>query len=298
MTPGIDTVASFCAVSEEERILLEGRVRPIVILEKTLPSSISDAVAPHNKNFGVMLPYTPLHYLLFSSSEIQFTALVMTSGNVFDEPIVTSNNEAVEKLSSIADYFLFHDRDIFTRVDDSIVRSIKSTGVSTFNSKIKNPKSKMQTFRRARCFVPETIDLDENVGEILACGIESKNTFCFTRGTKAILSQYIGDLENYETLKFFKETLENLRKVFRATPKIVVHDLHPDYLSSRFALEYAAGMDIPATRVISVQHHHAHIVSCMAEHNLNGEVIGVGLRRDGIRNGRKYLGRRVLCDQS
>ena len=281
MAPGIDTVKSFCAVSEEERILLEGRVRPIVILEKRLPISISEAVAPDNKNFGVMLPYTPLHYLLFSSSGMKLTALVMTSGNVSDEPIVTSNKEAVEKLSSLADYFLFHDRDIFTRVDDSIVRSIKPTGVSTFNSKIQNPKSKIQTLRRARGFVPETINIGDEMKEILACGAELKNTFCLTRGTKAILSQYIGDLENYETLEFFKETLENLRKVFRVTPKIVAHDLHPDYLSTRFALEYAAEMDIPATSVVSVQHHHAHIVSCMVEHNLNGEIIGVAFDGTG-----------------
>lgn len=275
MVSGIDTIKSFCAVSDEERILLEGRSRPIVILEKVFPNSISENVAPHNKNFGVILPYTPLHYLLFKYSETQLTALVMTSGNMSDEPIMKSNKEAVEKLSDIANYFLFHDRDIFTRVDDSIVRSIRPAGVSAFNSKIKNQEPKIQTLRRARGFVPETIDIKEKTGEILACGAELKNTFCLTRGTKAILSQYIGDLENYETLEYFKETLENLRKVFRVTPKIVAHDLHPDYLSTRFALEYAADMGIPATRVVSVQHHHAHIVSCMAEHNINGEVIGI-----------------------
>ena len=274
MAPDIDAVESICVVSAEERILLEGRVRPIVILEKIFPNLISEAVAPHNKNFGVMLPYTPLHYLLFSSFEVQFAALIMTSGNVSDEPIVASNLEAVEKLSSLADYFLLHDRDVFTRVDDSIVRIVKPKRVSTFNSKI-------QTFRRARGFVPKTIDIGEETKDILACGAELKNTFCLTRGTKAILSQYIGDLENYETLEYFKETLKNLRKVFRVTPKIIAHDLHPDYLSTRFALEYAAEMGIPATSVVSVQHHHAHMASCMAEHNLNGEVIGVAFDGTG-----------------
>ncbi|MFO0794220.1 MAG: carbamoyltransferase HypF [Candidatus Brocadiaceae bacterium] len=281
MAPDIDTVESICVVSEEERILLEGRVRPILILEKTFPNLISEAVAPHNKNFGVLLPYTPLHYLLFSSSGVQFTALVMTSGNVSDEPIVTSNQEAIEKLSSLADYVLFHDRDIFMRVDDSIVRIVKPTGVSTFNAKIQNPKSKIQTFRRARGFVPKTIDIGEEMKDILACGAELKNTFCLTRGTKAILSQYIGDLENYETLEFLKETLKNLKKVFRVTPEIIAHDLHPDYLSTRFALEYADEMDIPTTNIVPVQHHHAHMVSCMAEHNLNGEVIGVAFDGTG-----------------
>ncbi|HHT9130022.1 MAG TPA: carbamoyltransferase HypF [Candidatus Brocadiaceae bacterium] len=281
MTPDIETVKGFCYISEEERTLLEGRIRPIVILEKILPNPISNLVAPNNKNFGVILPYTPLHYLLFDSEEVRFIALVMTSGNQSEEPIVISNDVAVEKLSSIADFFLLHDRDIYMRVDDSIAISQMSESISDLQFVIPDTKSKIKVIRRARGFVPEPLDLGEEMEEILACGAELKNTFCLTKGKKAILSQHMGDLENYETLEFFKESLNNLKNSFRVTPRIIAHDLHPDYLSTRFALEYAAQMNIPDTRIISVQHHHAHIVSCMAEHGLKGEVIGVAFDGTG-----------------
>ncbi|MCF6159387.1 MAG: carbamoyltransferase HypF [wastewater metagenome] len=275
MAPDTETVRMFCFVSEEEKTMLEGRIRPIVILRKIIPSLISDTVAPHNKHLGVMLPYTPLHYLLFNPDEIQLTALVMTSGNQSEEPIVVSNDEAIERLSSIADCFLLHDRDIHMRIDDSIIKArVLHTSLS-FTSETQKQEYKIQIIRRARGFVPEAIDLGEEVEEILACGAELKNTFCLTKGRKAILSQHIGDLQNYDTLGFFQESLKNLTHSFRVIPRIIAHDLHPDYLSTRCALEHASQMHIPQTSIIPVQHHHAHIVSCMTEHNLNRKVIGV-----------------------
>ncbi|MDE2215826.1 MAG: carbamoyltransferase HypF [Planctomycetota bacterium] len=303
MSPDIKTTKAFCSVSKEEGNVLEGRIRPVVILEKIFPNPISDLVAPGNKNFGVMLPYTPIHSLLFNSEETRFTALVMTSGNQSEEPIVISNDIAIEKLSSIADFFLLHDRDIYMRVDDSIiVMSQTSKAISNLKFTIPNlpsttigeQKSSVQVIRRARGFVPEPLNLGEEIEEILACGAELKNTFCLTKGKKAILSQHIGDLENYEILEFFKESLNNLKNSFRVTPRIIAHDLHPDYLSTRVAVEYAAQMNIPDARVISVQHHHAHIVSCMAEHGLNSAVIGVafdgtGYGSDGNMWGGEFL---------
>lgn len=288
MAQDLESVKTFCTFTEEERLLLEGSVRPIVILEKKIPHLISEAVAPHNKYFGVMLPYTPLHYLLFSFPELKFTALVMTSGNLADEPIVTSNKEAVEKLSSLADDFLFHDRDIFMRVDDSIVRSNRpavttrsESQVSDTGHEFRDSQPRIQVLRRSRGLVPETLDVGEETEEILACGAELKNTFCLTKGTKTILSQHIGDLGNYESLAFFKQTLENLKKLFRINPAIVAHDLHPDYMSTGFALQYAREMNIPPEKIFAVQHHHAHIVSCMAEHGLEDTVIGVAFDGTG-----------------
>lgn len=290
MAPDISTIQNFCIVSEGERVALEGRVRPIVILKKIESNLIADAVAPDNKYLGVMLPYTPLHYLLFDSEEVKFTALVMTSGNLSEEPIVVSNNAAIERLSSLADFFLFHDRDIFMRVDDSLVKYKTPKRVSDFapvreaigfKSEVQYPESGIQVIRRARGFVPATIDFEEEMEEIFACGAELKNTFCLTKGNKAILSQHIGDLQNYGALEFFKESLNNLKNIFHVAPRIIAHDLHPDYLSTKFSLEYAKQMNIPDTRIMPVQHHHAHIVSCMAEYNIHREVIGVAFDGTG-----------------
>lgn len=295
MAPDIETTEGFCSLSEEEKTILRGRIRPIVILEKIPINPISRYVAFDNRNLGVMLPYTPLHHLLFSPKGTKFTALVMTSGNQSEEPIVTSNDEAIERLSPITNFFLLHDRDIYMRVDDSIVRSMRSKAISDagleimhstsktqdLKSEIRNPKSGFQVIRRARGFTPEPIDLEEEMGEILACGAELKNTFCLTKGKKAILSQHIGDLQNYNTLEFFRESLKNIKNSFRINPEVIAHDLHPDYMSTGFALDYAAQLNITDARIIPVQHHHAHIVSCMAEHNLSKEVIGIAFDGTG-----------------
>ena len=262
MARDIAAVESFCVVTEADRVALQGPRRPIVILKRRPDANLSPAIAPGNDSVGVMLPYTPLHYLLFSDSPEgppQFPALVMTSGNLSEEPIVTSNQEAWQRLQSVADWYLFHNRDIYMRADDSVVR--------TFHGR-------ECVLRRSRGYVPRPVDLGIPLQELLACGAELKNTFCLTKDRYAILSQHIGDLENYETLVFFQETLSNLKKLFRVEPEAVAYDLHPNYMSSRFALA------LPIERKIGVQHHHAHIASCMAENHLRGKVIGVAL--DGM----------------
>jgi hydrogenase maturation protein HypF len=263
MSADVSSVCRFCIVSDEERKALMSARRPIVILARRTESIISNGVSPGNNTLGVMLPYTPLHSLLFADSAEAppaFTALVMTSGNLSEEPIVTLNSEALSRLEHVADAFLLHNRRIHMRVDDSVVRVFHG---------------KDRVLRRSRGYVPNVIDLGEPVAEILACGPELKNTFCITRGRHAILSQHIGDLENFETLEFFEETLTNLKRLFRVDPKFIAHDLHPRYLSTQYALEQN---DV---RAIGVQHHHAHIASCMAENGLNEKVIGVALDGTG-----------------
>lgn len=281
MSPDAETAGRFCSVSEDERELLEGITRPIVLLERLSSDLISDAVAPGSRTLGVMLPYTPLHHLLFNSPDKRFTALVMTSGNLADEPIVVSNNEAVERLSGIADHFLLHDREIYMRVDDSIVAQV--------------PGSTSILLRRSRGFAPAPFLIGEEMADILACGAELKSTFCLTKGKSAILSQHIGDLTNYEALEFYKESLKNLKNSFRAGPVIIAHDMHPDYLSTKFAHEYAALEKIAEEMVMPVQHHHAHIVSCMAEHGLHKEVIGVAFDGTGYGTDGKIWGGEFLA---
>ena len=264
MARDLESIERFCAVCEADRAALASSRRPIVILPRREGSHISAAVAPCNNTLGVMLPYSPLHYLLFGDSADQaseFLALVMTSGNISEEPIVISNQDACERLQSVADWFVFHNRDIYMRVDDSVVRTFEG---------------RERVLRRSRGFVPEVIDLGRPVRDILACGAELKNTFCLTKDHYAILSQHIGDLENYETLLFFQETLDNLKKLYRVSPKAIAYDLHPQYMSTRLAL----GLDINPK--IGVQHHHAHIASCMAENHLRGKVIGIAFDGTGF----------------
>ncbi len=270
MARDVGAVEEICLVSDAERQALHGPRRPIVILPRRPGPSIPEAIAPGNRTLGVMLPYTPLHHLLFSGAP--YSALVMTSGNISEEPIVVSNEEALERLRAIADWFLLHDRDIYMRTDDSVVRVFEGAE---------------RVMRRSRGYAPQVIDLGRNVPELLACGGELKNVFCLTKGRHAILSQHIGDLENYETLMFFEETLANLKKLFRVAPRAVAHDLHPLYLSTRYALEFA----LPR---VAVQHHHAHVASCMIENGLEGEVIGVafdgtGYGTDGAIWGGEFL---------
>ena len=277
MARDLESVESFCMVSDSESTALLSPRRPIVVLRRRADAKISPAVAPGNDTIGVMLPYTPLHYLLFSDSPDdppQFTALVMTSGNISEEPIVTSNHEAWERLRPLADWFVFHNRDIYMRTDDSVVRAFEG---------------RERVLRRSRGYVPHPVDLGVPLSEILACGAELKNTFCLTKGTYAILSQHIGDLENYETLVFFEETLANLKKLFRVEPTAVAYDLHPQYMSSRFALK------LPLEHKIGVQHHHAHIASCMAENHLHGKVIGVAFDGTGYGTDAKIWGGEFHC---
>ena len=271
MARDLAAVEAFCAVSDDDRKALAGSRRPIVILARREDSGISAVVAPGNNTIGVMLPYTPLHHLLFAGAP--YDALVMTSGNLSEEPIVTANEEALERLRPLADWFLLHNRDIHMRADDSVVRTFEG---------------KERVLRRSRGFVPQAIDLGMDVAEILACGAELKNTFCLSKGRYAVLSQHIGDMENYETLVFFEETLANLKKLFRVEPRAVAHDLHPAYLSTQYALR------VPDLERIGVQHHHAHIASCMAENGLRGKVMGVALDGTGYGTDGKIWGGEFL----
>jgi hydrogenase maturation protein HypF len=248
-----------CRVSREEARLLESAARPIVLLER-LPDSassfppIASGVAPHNRLLGAFLPYTPLHYLLFDQGSCD--ALVMTSGNRSDEPIVTQNSDARGQLSGIADFFLMHDRDIYIRCDDSVMRVIQG---------------KPRQIRRSRGFVPVPVFLRETHPPVLGVGAELKNTVCMIRGQEAFLSQHIGDLENLETLRSFEQSIAHLQRILHMQPKLLVHDLHPDYPSTQWALEQ------PDLQRLAVQHHHAHIAAVVAERQLEGPVLGLAL---------------------
>jgi hydrogenase maturation protein HypF len=262
MARDLEEVEKLCIVSDADRQLLLSPQRPIVILNRRAEIRLTSDLAPGNNTLGVTLAYTPLHFLLFAerpSVRSEFMALVMTSGNISDEPIVISNEEAWQRLATVADWFLFHNRGIYMRVDDAVARTFEG---------------RSRVLRRSRAYAPQPIDLDSECEELLACGAELKNTFCLTKRHYAILSQHIGDLENYETLEFFKESLANLKKLFRVEPQAVAHDLHPLYMTSRFAAE----LELPK---IAVQHHHAHIASCMAEHRIRDTVIGVAFDGTG-----------------
>ncbi|MCX6627337.1 MAG: carbamoyltransferase HypF [Candidatus Solibacter sp.] len=258
MVRNLEAAHELCAVDHEAARALSGPRRPIVILPRREGARLPELIAPRNPALGVMLPYTPLHHLLFRGAA--FAALVMTSGNLSEEPIVVDNQDAHERLGEVADWFLVHNRDIYMRADDSVVRMFEG---------------EERVMRRSRGYAPQTLDVGRGLPELLACGGELKNVFCLTKGTHAILSQHIGDLENYETLVFFEETLANLKKLFRVTPRAVAYDLHPGYLSTRYAL------GLPGLEKFGVQHHHAHIASCMAENGLTGEVIGVAMDGTG-----------------
>jgi hydrogenase maturation protein HypF len=261
MVRDMDAARAIAHISDEETRLLSCRQRPIVLLKKRRSHGLSSQVAPRNRYLGVMLPYTPLHCLLM---EGPFRALVMTSGNMTEEPICIDNKAAFSRLKGIVDYFLAHNRDIYLRSDDSVLRVVDAI-----------PRQ----IRRSRGYVPVPIFLPDemmNLPSVLAVGGELKNTICLTKGNRAFLSQHVGDMENLETLEFFSLTVSHLSRILEIEPEVVVHDLHPDYLSTRFA------RDQKERSVVAVQHHHAHIVSCMAEHGLMGPVIGVAMDGTGL----------------
>jgi hydrogenase maturation protein HypF len=268
MIRDMSVVEQFAAVSDADRRTLLSPRRPIVLMPRVANAPISEAVAPGNRNIGVMLPYTPLHELLFDET---LRALVMTSGNLSEEPIV-SRNEDARRLDALADRFLLHNRDIQTRVDDSVVRCFENVP---------------RMIRRSRGFAPEPVELGHAVPDVLACGGELKNTLCLTKGSYAILSQHIGDLENLETLEFFQETLDHMQRFFRVAPAAVAYDLHPGYLSTRFAMK----LDLPK---LGVQHHHAHIASCMAENHATGNLIGIAFDGTGFGTDGKIWGGEFL----
>ena len=263
MMPDIETIKKYCYVSDDEKNILLSSERPIVLLRKRL--QISELIAPNNNFLGVMLSYTPLHYLLMQ----KFDVLLMTSGNKQDEPICCDNAAAISELSGICDYFLIHNRDILNRCDDSIVQ-------------VGNKKN-LKIIRRSRGYVPNPIQFYlpspiSHLPSILACGAELKNTFCLTRGNEAYPSQYIGDLKDAKSYEFYKEAIEKMKKILKVEPKIIVHDLHPDYFSTQYAKLLATSHALLA---IPVQHHHAHIASVCAEHKINSKIIGVAFDGTG-----------------
>lgn len=293
MSANVETIKKFCEVAKEEENLLTDRRRPILLLrKKSEVKRLFDEIALNNKYLGFMLPYTPLHYLLFyypiahrlSPIDSHFSALVMTSGNLSEEPIVISNDEVVSKLSDIADAFLLHNRDIFMRVDDSVIK------VTSYKSKVMSQGTLF--VRRARGYVPEPIELYDEGPDVLGCGADIKNTFTITRDNYAIVSQHIGDMENIETLNFFEETLNNLKQVYRANPVAIAYDLHPNYISTQWALKQKSEVE-----KIGIQHHYAHIASVMAENGLKEKIIGVAFDGTGYGvDGNLWGGEFLICD--
>lgn len=295
MMPDLAEATRHCLVNAAERELLESRQRPVVLLRRRAESAIAFEVAPQQATLGVMLPYTPLHYLLFadgqpaadekSSPPISHpSVLVMTSGNLSEEPIATDNDEARQRLASLADAFLMHDRVIRTRCDDSVVRVTEeelTSGAATSNeSEDAHRSSPVSPYflRRSRGYAPDPIQLPFDVSSVLAVGPELKNTFCLTRERYAFLSHHIGDMENYETLRSFEDGVEHFERLFRIRPEAIAYDLHPNYLSTRYALQRSQGEQLPA---FGVQHHHAHIAACMADNGLDGSHPVIGLAFDG-----------------
>jgi hydrogenase maturation protein HypF len=260
MVPDLASARQLCFVSEAEAALLQSHRRPIVLLKQRDNCQVSSAVAPGYNVLGIMLPYNPMQHLLLHAyarlnAMNKLTVLVMTSGNLSEEPIAYRDDDAQERLSPIADDMLMHNRAIHMRCDDSVTR-IAAGGE--------------QLFRRSRGYAPEPIALScELPVPLLACGAHLKNTFCLGKGKQAFVSHHIGDLENLETLISFREGIEHFQRLFDITPRAVAYDLHPEYLATKYAL------DAVIPQKIAVQHHHAHIASVIAEHGLVGALIGI-----------------------
>ena len=248
-------------LGEEERSLLGSLQRPIVLAPRRHPAPVADSVAPQAAELGLMLPYAPLHHLLISDFAAvcgSSGVLVLTSGNVSDEPIAYDDEDARERLATIVDLFLVHDRPIATRTDDSVLRVI-TTGSGR----------RALPLRRSRGYVPIHLDLPVPASQpLLACGAEQKNTFCLAKGSRAWVSHHVGDLEHYATLRAFTEGIQHFERLFAVEPALLVHDMHPGYLSTSYALER------DDVELVAVQHHHAHLAACLAEHGSEGPAVG------------------------
>lgn len=275
MMRDLTTIEKHCRLDAAERDLLISSARPIVLLRRRSQSPIASEVAPGQGWLGVMLPYTPLHHLLLEEADGFPEALVMTSGNLSEEPIAIANDEARQRLASLADAFLMHDRDIHVRCDDSVLRVFReSAGHFAGSAGV----AAIFPLRRSRGYAPFPVKLPWQAPPLLASGAELKNTFCITNRAYGFMSQHIGDLENYETLKSFEESVGHFEHLFRVRPEAIAHDLHPDYLATRYAVRRAENDHLP---LIGVQHHHAHVAACMAEHGLDGSQRVLGLAMDG-----------------
>ena len=271
MAPSLTVADSLVSLDPVSRGLLTGPPRPIVLAPRRPDAPVADSVAPGAPELGVMLTYSPLHHLLLADVG---ETLVMTSANVSDEPIAFVDDDALERLRGIADLFLVHDRPIQTRTDDSVVRA----------------SPRLTILRRSRGYVPGALSLPGagTPRPLLACGAELKNTFCLARGSRAWVSHHIGDLENYETLRSFTDGIEHFGALFAVEPEVVAHDLHPEYLSTKYAL------DLDGVELIGVQHHHAHLAACLAEHGERGPALGAifdgtGYGLDGTVWGGEFL---------
>lgn len=269
MTRNISVVNSICEVNHMELEALRSFQAPIVLLDKKQDGVVSGFVAPDSRKFGVMLPYTPLHHLIFMGG---IDVLVMTSANRSEEPICINNDEAVKRLYGIADYFLVHNRDILIRSDDSILQEMAG---------------KMRLIRRSRGHVPKPFYLKNTNAAVLGAGSDLKNTFCMVKGNKAVMSQYIGDLENILAVEFFKETYTHLRRIHQFKPELIVHDLHPGFHSTKWALD-------SGVQVLAAQHHHAHLAAVCGEFGLDEPVIGLIMDGTGYGQDKTIWGGEIL----
>jgi hydrogenase maturation protein HypF len=276
MLPDVAAARRLGHLDDDALAALASPEAPILLVPKLEPFALCEGVAPGNADVGLFLPYTPLHRLLFDAGG--FSALVMTSGNLSEEPIARDDDEALRRLPHLADAFLLHDRPILARCDDSVARVVGGT---------------VRSVRSARGQVPVPLMLRAPGPSVLAVGGELKNSVCFTRGELAFLSQHVGDLDNHETRGFFEETIAHLRHILGVEPVAIAHDLHPDYAATRWAQEQLG------VELVGVQHHHAHVVSCMAEHRLTGRVLGIALDGTGHgTDGSVWGGELLLADEA
>lgn len=263
MAFNIETIRKSVAVDDAAMELLKSPQSPIVLMPKKKGSIIADDVAPGQSRLGFMLPYTPLHLLLLEPTESFPPALVMTSGNLSKEPIIKENQLARERLDGIADAYLLHNRPIHIRIDDSVFGVVDK---------------KPYPIRRARGYAPNPIRLRNDLPQVLAVGPQMKNTFCLTRDRYAFLSHYIGEMENWETYQDFQKAVEHYQSLFRIQPEAIGFDLHPDYLTTKFALEKVQSDQLPG---YPIQHHHAHLAAGMVDNGLDPMAQAAGLIFDG-----------------
>ncbi|HLB39754.1 MAG TPA: carbamoyltransferase HypF, partial [Actinomycetota bacterium] len=272
MVPDVAAVEAWFAPTPVELDALTSWQAPIVLVEARRP--LAPTVAPGFRRHGVMLPATPLHHLVLRAVD---RPLVMTSGNASDEPICITNDEAIERLGEIADMALLHDRDVVARYDDSVVR-------------VRTGEAAPSVVRRARSFAPSPIDLAADVAPTLGTGALLHGAFCLARGARAFLSQHVGDLDTEESMRAYRQALDRFRGIFRIEPELVAHDLHPDFMTTRFA----ASLGLPR---VAVQHHHAHVAATMAEHGLSGAVVGLAFDGLGLGDdGTVWGGELLVCD--
>lgn len=285
MFSNFEALKDYAYVNQAEKDVLLSWRRPVVLLREK--QKLNPAINNGLEYIGVMLPYMPFHFILFE--EIDLPAIVMTSANPSEQPIIKDDKVALEKLSSIASAFLVYNREIFNRSDDSVVQF---------------PGNQLQLIRRSRGYIPSPIDLSFDATGVFATGAELKNTFALGKGRQAILSQHIGDLKNFETYDFYTDAIDQFLRLFRVDPDIIVSDMHPDYLSTKYARNFKrksttqkGSFQPTRPQWIQVQHHHAHIASCMAEHNIDGKVIGIALDGTGYGDdGKIWGGEFFICD--